>query len=170
MGRVFSQARPEQALRPVVQGEHLIFRGDRGLRRDRVAVGQTRDPPLAISAGEPGRVRGPEHIADRMAPVVQDESELRFEEDVRTGEQVRHQVIAGVHAPGVPAAVRGLHADGVDRGQVPFLIGANDRRRMVSRPGLLGASAHGPHDSMMPSGASCSGRADGRRLRAAAPQ
>jgi hypothetical protein len=94
VGRVFGQARPEQALGPVVQGEHLIFGGDRGPRRDRVAAGQPRDPPLAIGAGERGRVRGPEHIADRLAPVVQDEGELRFHEDVGTGEQVRHQVIA----------------------------------------------------------------------------
>jgi hypothetical protein len=157
VGRVVEQARPEQALRPVVQGEHLILGGDRGLRRDRVAAGQPRDPPLAIGASERGRVRGPEHIAGRLAPVVQDEGELRFHEDVGTGEQVRHQVIAAVLAPGVPAAVRGPHADGVDRGQVPFVIAADDRGHVVSLPGVLGvlgvvrARASGRHDSMMPS-------------------
>jgi len=149
VSRVFGQARPEQSLRPVVQGEHLIVGGDRGLRRDRVAAGQPRDPPLAIGAGERGRVRGPEHVADRLAPVVQDEGELGFEEDVGTGEQVRHQVIAAVLAPGVPAAVRGPHADGVDRGQVRFAIGADDRGRVLGLPGALGAWASGRHDSMM---------------------
>src|ERR1017187_3396346 len=110
-----------------MQRQHLIAGTDRRLSRDRIAASQARDPPLAVSAGEGGRVRGPEHVAGRPppSPVVQDEGQLGGQEQVGTGEQVGHQVIGEVLTPGVRACVRGAHADVVDGGEILFAVGAD---------------------------------------------
>ena len=127
VSRVLAQARPQQPFWPVMQRQHLIVGTDRRGSRDQIAAGQARDPPLAVSAGEGGRVRRPEHVAGRPSPVVQDEGQFGGQEEVRAREQVSHQVIAAIPAPGVPAGGRGAHADVVDDGEIFFAVRADPR-------------------------------------------
>ncbi len=126
VSRVFRQPRPQQALRPVVQGEHLLVGSDRRTRRDRVAAGQAGNPPVPVGARERGRVRSPDDVADGPMPVVEHEGEVGLQENVRPGKQIGHQVVAIVFASCVPAAVGRPHADVVKRAAVAFVI-ATDR-------------------------------------------
>ena len=115
VGGIAGQLVQQHPLGVVEQDHELFLRADRRPDRFPVTPGQRGEPLTSVPAHEPGRVRRPQYITDRSAFVVEHERQPGLEVQVRTGEDVRQQVVVGVLPGGVPAGIAGPDAYLVDR-------------------------------------------------------